>query len=682
LIHETSPYLLQHAHNPVDWFPWGEEAFQKARQEDKPILLSCGYSACHWCHVMERESFENPEIAHLMNEYFVNIKVDREERPDIDQLYQQAVQAITGQGGWPLTAFLDHEQRPFFGGTYFPPVSIYGRISFPQLLQGIHDKWQNQRGDIQEASRELGNFLKPGQEISDVHKTPERELPLKAGLELYKTAIDPENGGFGQAPKFPNPSFLQLFLRLGEKYQQPALREHAIFTLRKMAQGGIYDQLGGGFHRYSTDEKWLVPHFEKMLYDNAQLLKIYTIGYQLTHYEEFQDVVCQTADYIRREMTAPEGGFYATQDADSEGVEGKFFVWKLSEVQQVLGAEEAQLLAENYRISAKGNFEGANILNRLTKSTAPLKPSELDPGIRQKIKNAKERIFKAREARVKPFRDEKIITGWNGLMMGALAYAYQVLGREEDYQSAKRAGNFIWDSLRLPDGRLARIYKDGQAKVEAILDDYTFLSQAFLDLYEADFDEVWLKRSLELTAVAIKEFGKDGNGHYYTAAGTNNLFTRPLSGEDQAIPSGVSVHCENLLRLQAFTGRNDFYQEAEGIFRAYREMMAKGIWAYAGLIGALDMYYQGINGFTFISEDAALPEILKKLQRSYIPYRIVAWKNNLHQDAVHPAKELFQDRLSLEGKPTCYPCSAQRCFDPVTDWQALHQIVTVTMESE
>jgi uncharacterized protein YyaL (SSP411 family) len=674
LIHETSPYLLQHAHNPVDWYPWGEEAFQKAKQEDRPILLSCGYSACHWCHVMERESFENPEIAALMNQYFVNIKVDREERPDIDQLYQQAVQMITGQGGWPLTVFLDHERKPFFGGTYFPPVPMYGRTGFPQILQAIHDKWQGQREDIAKVGMGLSKLLQLAVEKPIDAKTPEKELALKAAYEIYQAA-DFKSGGFGKAPKFPNPSLLQLLLRSGVVYNQSPLREHVLFTLKQMARGGIYDQLGGGFHRYSTDAGWLVPHFEKMLYDNAQLLKIYAIGYQLSNVEEFKNVVFETADYIRREMTTPEGGFYATQDADSAGTEGKFFIWDLPEVKRVLETEDAQLIIDYYRLSVEGNFEGANILNRLQEPVGRLKDLRFNPGLQQKIKIAKEKLFLVREERVKPFRDEKVITGWNGLMISGFAYTYQVFRREEDYRSAYQAAQFILASMRLSDGRLRRIYKDGQAKIDAMLDDYVFLVQGLIDLYEADFDEVWLQRSLELVEIVIRDFSS-GQGHYFVTAETDNLFARPLSAEDQAIPGGVSVHCENMLRLAAFTGQKALYQETERILAAYSQQMENENWGHAGLISALDMYYQGFKEFTFISEGKELPEILNKLRQVYIPYRILAWRNGLHKGiATHPAKELFRDRETVQGKPTCYTCFSNNCLEPVTDWEALHTIL-------
>jgi uncharacterized protein YyaL (SSP411 family) len=675
LTYESSPYLLQHSHNPVDWYPWGEEAFAKAKQEDKPILLSCGYSACHWCHVMERESFENPEIAELMNQYFVNIKVDREERPDIDQLYQQAVQMITGQGGWPLTVFLDHERKPFFGGTYFPPTPMYGRSSFPQILQAVYEKWQYQREDISKATTEILSYLQPTTGALTQEGVAAPELPLKSVLDLSQ-AIDLKNGGFGNAPKFPNPVLLQLFLKVGTTHNQSTLQEHVLFTLKQMAKGGIYDQLGGGFHRYSTDAKWLVPHFEKMLYDNAQLVKVYTIGYQLKGFEGFKDIVTATIDYISREMTSPEGGFYTTQDADSEGIEGKYFVWDLQEVKQVLDPEEAQLIIDYYHLTEQGNFEGKNILNLLSEPSESFENLGSNPELKEKLRLAKEKMFVAREKRGKPFRDEKIITSWNGLMIGSLAYAYQVFQRESDYRLARRAGEFIFNSVRLSDGHLGRIYKDGQAKIDAMLDDYAFFAQGLIDLYEADFDEGWLQKSLELTETVIVNF-TSGDGYYYVTTSANNLLTRPLSGDDQAIPSGVAVHCENLLKLAAFTGKKDLFKEAEKILAAYSREMGKEKWGHAGLISALDLYYKGFNEFTFISEGTELPVILTKLRQSYIPYRILAWRNNPDQHlASHPAKQLFQDRETIHGEPTCYTCLQNSCLPPVTNWEELNAIIS------
>lgn len=672
LIHETSPYLLQHAYNPVDWWPWSDEAFQKARAENKPVLLSAGYSACHWCHVMEKESFENEEIAELMNRYFINIKVDREERPDLDQLYQQAVQMIVGAGGWPLTVFLDHDRKPFFGGTYFPPAPRYSRAGFPQVLQTVHEKWEQEREQLLETGSELLRRLDSKQEnLQDLAELPDQDLPLKALAEIEQH-IDQSYGGFGHAPKFPNPTLLQLLLKVGTSHGNQAAPKHVVFTLKQMARGGVYDQLAGGFHRYATDERWLVPHFEKMLYDNAQLLKLYAIGYQITGLETFQSIIQVTIDYVRREMTSAEGGFYATQDADSEGKEGKYYLWTIKEIREILTAEEADFIIDYYNLSAGGNFEGKNILNRLGEKYFN---SELLPAQEAKLSRARMKLFHARELRVKPFLDKKIITGWNGMMIGALAYIYQVFQREEDYRSAVRGARFILDNLREADGTLKHAYKDGQMKVEAFLDDYAFLSQGLIDLYETDFDEKWLIESLALTKSAFRKFS-NGNGLYYLASDHGkDLITRPVSGRDEAFPSGVSVHAENLLRLSSFTGEKELLNEAEKIFTAYSQEMENNFWGFAGMIQTLDLYYQGFQEFTFLSRGKEIPEILRKLHKKYLPYRILVFGNTKANLESHPARELLKERALFDNKPTCYACLAYSCLPPVTEWEKLEEML-------
>ncbi|NLW48239.1 MAG: thioredoxin domain-containing protein [Firmicutes bacterium] len=668
LIHEASPYLLQHAYNPVDWYPWGDEAFQKAKAEDKPILLSCGYSACHWCHVMERESFEDPEIAGLMNQYFVNIKVDREERPDLDQIYQQAVQMITGHGGWPLTAFLDHNKRPFYGGTYYPPVSMYGRPGLPDILEAIHRKWIKERDQIHEAGEKLTEYLQT--EAGKTHQAgiPE-DLPEKAVSELYRYA-DTNNGGFNNAPKFPNPNLLQLLINVGSRRGASRELEHCLFTLDRMARGGIYDQLGGGFHRYSTDSIWLIPHFEKMLYDNAQLLKLYSVGYQLTGDQEYRRIVKETTEYTRREMTAPEGGFYATQDADSEGDEGKYFLWTPQQIQEALDEDQARLIIEYYGISQEGNFEGKNILNRLPESD----DWKINAEDLAKLKTAREKLLRIREERVKPFRDEKVITSWNGLMISGLAISFQVFEDRADYETARRGANFILKSSRLTNGDLARVYKDGKAYGEAFLDDYAFLARGLLDLYEADFDSNWLTRSMELTEEAIDRF-RNRNGLYYlTSENGSELISRPFSGVDQAIPSGVAIHTENLLKLAAYTGKKEFREEAGGIFKAYSKEMSHNSWGYAALISALDMYLQGIKEFVFVSDESNPPEILVGLRRKFLPYRIIGWKGAGEELKKHPAGVLFEGREPVNGEPTCYVCINQSCLPPLTKGEELEKV--------
>ncbi len=675
LIRESSPYLLQHAHNPVDWYPWGEEAFTKAKEEDKPILLSCGYSACHWCHVMERESFEDPEIGDLMNRYFVNIKVDREERPDIDQIYQQAIQMITGHGGWPLTAFLDHDRRPFYGGTYYPPVTMYGRPGFPDILEAVHRKWVEEREQIDEAGVELTKYLQTEARLAHHTEMPEKEFPEKAIHELYRYA-DTNNGGFDDAPKFPNPSLLRLLLTIGSRQAESRELKHVFFTLTRMARGGIYDQLGGGFHRYSTDRKWLAPHFEKMLYDNAQLLRLYSIGYQLTGKEEFKQVVRETADYVHREMTAPHGGFYATQDADSEGEEGKYFLWTVDQLKEILDEDDARLLINYYGVSEAGNFDGKNILNRLHHfEDQPF--NDLAP---TKLKSIREKLLKVRETRVKPFRDEKVIISWNGLMISGLAISFQVFQNILDYKAARQAAEFCLKSAYQADRSLARIFKDGKSYGEGFLDDYAFLTQGLLDLYEADFNKEWLGRGIELTETAIKRFSEGKGLYYLTSKNQNELVSRPLSGADQAIPSGVAVQAENLLRLAAFTGKGEFREEAESIFRAYSREMQHNSWGYAGLISALDGYLQGIKEFVFVSEDNAPPELLVRLRRKFLPYRILAWAGNMQEIKEHPAEELFKGREPVNRKPTCYICMEQSCLPPITEWEDLEKVALLSEE--
>ena len=552
-------------------------------------------------------------------------------------------------------------------------------MGFPDVLQALHSKWDQKRAEIHHAGSELAKILSTGFQVVDDPAggaLPERDLAVKAILELGGI-VDRRYGGFNGAPKFPNANLLQLLLRVGSHHGKNAEVELALFTLRQMAHGGIYDQLGGGFHRYATDAQWLVPHFEKMLYDNAQLLKIYAMAFQLTNADEFKNVIQMTADYVRREMTAPEGGFYATQDADSEGEEGKFYRWNVGEIKALLEPELAQLVIDNYRITPDGNFEGYNILNRL--GTPPEEKVFSTAEFRKKLSLAKTILLMARDSRVKPFRDEKVITGWNGLMIGAYAYTYQVMANPLDYRSAKKAAEFILNSMRLPDGRLARIYKDGKAKINAFLDDYAYLAAGLIDLFETDFNENWLEQSIRLTMEACRLFGDQACRYYLTENTGDDLIGRPLSGPDQAIPAGVAVHCENLLRLAAFSDEIELHREAERILEAFQPEMARNTWGYSTLIGVSDIYYQNLKKFTFISEGAALPEMLTKFRKYFTPYRVVAWKNRLNKEAKpldkHPARALLANCDLNNNKPTCYVCSDFGCLPPVTDWEDLSVIL-------
>ncbi|MGE3809607.1 MAG: thioredoxin domain-containing protein, partial [Gemmataceae bacterium] len=491
----TSPYLKQHAHNPVDWFPWGPEALNKAREQDRPIFLSIGYSACHWCHVMEHESFEDDETAAFLNEHFVSIKVDREERPDLDHIYMTAVQMMTGQGGWPMSVFLTPDLRPFYGGTYFPPEPRYGRPSFLQVLNALVDAWGNRREQLHAAAGQLTDGLKQVTQIpqadGDSQLSPEL---LRGAMRQLQRAFDSTHGGFGSAPKFPHPMELQLLLRIWLRLGADDAAAMAKHTLDKMAMGGIYDHLGGGFHRYSTDARWLVPHFEKMLYDNALLTVAYLEGYQATRDPFYKEVVEETLAYVRREMRSVSGPFFSTQDADSEGEEGKFFVWTLEEIEELLGAEEASLFAEVYDVTADGNWEGHNILNRsktFAQSARLLKLEESE--LRQRLDAARKRLFDVRCRRIWPGRDEKVLTAWNGLMINAFARAARVLDDPSYAETAAGAADFILKNMRGPGGRLLRTWSQGsQAALNAYQVDYAYLIDALVSLFEATFDARWL----------------------------------------------------------------------------------------------------------------------------------------------------------------------------------------------
>ena len=499
LDQETSPYLLQHAHNPVDWYPWSEVAFKKARQEDKPVLLSIGYSACHWCHVMAHESFENESIANQMNENFINIKVDREERPDVDHIYMQAVQAMTGSGGWPLTVFLTPEGKPFYGGTYFPPEDRHGLPGFPKVLTALADAYRYRRSEIEQTTTQIKDYL------SRAPETPPGNLPLtenslKQAFSSLTQYFDRQNGGFGGAPKFPQPLTLEFLLRYYNRYREKSALEMVALSLDKMAGGGIYDQIGGGFHRYATDSQWLVPHFEKMLYDNALLSRLYLNAYLVTGYKQWATVVEDTLDYILREMHSPEGGFYSAQDADSEGEEGKYYLWTLPEIKGVLGEDLASEAAQYFGVSAEGNFESRNILYRVR-----------DQNDSDTIAELKRLLLDRRNQRVKPGRDEKVLASWNGMMLSSLAQAACVLQRQEYLSAAKISGSFIINSL-MSNGQLLHTFKGGQAKISGFLDDYALVAGGMVALHQATLEGKWLKIAIDLTETMVERFYNAGTG--------------------------------------------------------------------------------------------------------------------------------------------------------------------------
>ena len=607
LINETSPYLLQHAHNPVDWYPWSEEALKKAQQEDKPVLLSIGYSACHWCHVMERESFENEDIAGTMNQHFVSIKVDREERPDIDGIYMQAVQAMTQQGGWPMTMFLTPDGRPFYGGTYFPPDDrYYGRQMMPgfrRILLNVASAYQDHRQEIEEQATQIADYLKQRSEAPLQRRGSKPTGPMlldmlnSASRELA-SAFDAVHGGFGDAPKFPNTMSLEFLLRMhlhrlkGEISNEETSGselEMVEVSLQYMANGGIYDQLGGGFHRYSVDAEWLVPHFEKMLYDNALLSRLYLHTYLVTGNPFYSRIVEETLDYVVREITFPEGGFYSTQDADSEGEEGKFFVWTPQEIEQLLPPPDAALFMLYYDVSQQGNFEGKNILHvqqdaRHVADNALVSLDELQAS----LKRSRATLFRMREQRIKPGRDEKILTSWNGLMLRSFAEVARYLSRPDYLQIASNNANFLLSKLR-QDGRLLRTYKDGRARLNGYLEDYTFLADGLLALYEASFDVRWLEEARALIEQAITLFADEHNGGFFdTGSDHESLISRPKDIMDNAIPAGNSVAVDVLLRLAAFTGEASYRKRADDYLQPIADLMVQHPQAFGHVLGALD----------------------------------------------------------------------------------------------
>ncbi|MGZ8478738.1 MAG: thioredoxin domain-containing protein [Candidatus Binatia bacterium] len=675
LIHETSPYLLQHAHNPVDWYGWGEDAFQKAKAEDKPILLSIGYSACHWCHVMERESFENEEIARLMNQLFVNIKVDREERPDLDEIYMSAVQMLTGRGGWPMTMFLTPDRKPFYGGTYFPPEDRGGMPGFAQVLMGVNQAYRERPADVEKSVTEILGALRRMAESAETDKTFSKTI-IAEGAAKVAQAYDADNGGLGQAPKFPNAGVYELFLRHYHHSNSSRYLEMVTHTLSKMARGGIYDHLGGGFHRYSVDAKWLVPHFEKMLYDNGQLVRIYAHAFKATREPLFKAVVDETLTYLLREMFQPEGGFYSTQDADSEGVEGKFFVWSEAEVMQILGAADGAIFCRVYDVTESGNFEEKNIIHPILTLEQASKYFRMELGeIERVIADARQKLFIEREKRIKPFRDEKIITAWNGLMLSGLAEAIKISPQPAYMDAAQRTIEFIFTKL-FRDGFLLHTYKNGQAKLLGYLDDYAFTAVGLLDIYEALFDRSALARAIELTEIMLREFwDKQDGGFFSTGNSHEKLISRAKPIFDASIPSGNAVATQLLLRVFHITGEERYFHHAEKVLRSYYDAMENQPFGFAQLLCALDLYLEKPREVVIIGEpgDVRVEELLTKIHSVYQPnLTLQLARPNESQEKLSP---LLRGKSQVGGNPTVYVCHDSTCSAPVTSWDELKPLL-------
>jgi uncharacterized protein YyaL (SSP411 family) len=657
----------------VDWYPWGDEAFTKAKKDNKPIFLSIGYSTCHWCHVMAHESFENEQIAAILNEHFVSIKVDREELPGVDAVYMDFVQKTTGSGGWPMSVFLTPDAKPFYGGTYFPPVDSYGRPGFETLLTSIQDAWQNRREEILKSSEQLTQALQ--EKVQTQSELTLTEDALTTTSEALRQIYDSQYGGFGNAPKFPQPSMLSFLLI----YSHRAKNENALSmvenTLEKMASGGIYDHLGGGFHRYSVDQKWLVPHFEKMLYDQALISRAYIQAFQITKKSACQQIAEEIFEYVLRDMTSPQGGFYSAEDADSEGHEGVFYVWNPKQVDKLLFRKEQQLIKAYYGISDNGNFErGTSILNVTSTLDEVAKEIDIDPhDVKKILESAEQKLFQAREKRIRPHRDEKIIAGWNGLMISSLAYGGAVFDELRYVQAAQRSADFVMEKL-YESGRLKRYYAQGKAHEYAVLDDYACLIRGLIDLYQADFDPKWLRHAVKLADQMIDLFEDEKTGGFYlTGSDTKNLIVRTRPDYDGATPSGNSVAATELIRLSELTGNRDYFLTAQKTLMFFQEDLRKRGTSLTELLAATDLWLGARSEIVIAGKLRADPtqKILKSLRGHFLPRTVI-----LVRDPETNAQELDQIAAivkahdPIEGKVTVYLCEDFVCKSPMTEYDA------------
>ena len=662
LAHETSPYLLQHAHNPVDWYPWGDEAFDKAKAEDKPVLVSIGYSACHWCHVMEHESFEDEATARIMNEHFVNIKVDMEERPDVDQIYMTFVQLTTGRGGWPMNVFLTPDKLPFFGGTYFPPVSKFNMPSFSQVLLSVAEAYRDKRNELLHSANDiLGEMRRVG--ISEFHPGGLSLEQLDNAFESMSRSFDATNGGFGGAPKFPPSMSLEFLLRYHHRTGKERALEMVERTCRKMAYGGIYDQLGGGFHRYSVDAVWLVPHFEKMLYDNAQLIRVYLHLYQITGDDFYKRIAVETLEYVRREMLDASGGFYSTQDADSEGVEGKFFVWTPEEIFEILGQEDAQIFNFYYDVSEEGNFEEKNTLNvRHAPAEAAQALKIAEKKLDEVLERGRKKLFEAREKRVKPFRDEKILTAWNGLMLAAFAEASAVLDVPEYLDIAKQNAEFLLTELQR-DGCLLRTWKNGTAKLNAYLEDYANVADGLIELYQASGEIRYLTEAKRLADLMIDEFWDEENGgFYFTANEHEELIVRNKDYYHNATPSGNSVAADVLLNLSKFFADEKYERFAATVLRLVATQISRYPQGFGRALSALEFHLNPAKEIVIVGDVGN--DLARAAGQSYVPKAILVRSND--PEAESETLPLLKDRGQVDGKATAYVCENFVCQRPVT----------------
>lgn len=675
LLQETSPYLLQHAYNPVDWYPWGEDALERAKKEDKPIFLSVGYSACHWCHVMAHESFEDDEVAKIMNEHFINIKVDREERPDLDDIYQRVCQLATGTGGWPLSVFLTSDQKPFYIGTYFPKEGgRYNMPGFKTILLQLATAYKTKKHEIEAASGEFMDAL--AQTARDITSgtaekaSLERSILDEAAMGLLQMG-DPIYGGFGQAPKFPNASNLMFLLRYYDISGLSRFKDFVVFTADKMAAGGIHDQLGGGFARYATDQKWLIPHFEKMLYDNALLAQLYSELYQITKAEKYAQVTRKTLDFVIREMMYLEGGFYSALDADSEGEEGKFYIWSKKEIASIIDDQlTTDIFCEHYGVTEGGNFEGHNILNvRVPLSNVGLRYGKTSDQAAKMIADASAKLFAAREKRVRPGRDEKILTSWNGLMISGFAKGYGITGDAKYLLAAKKAVDFIENRIAAADGRLLRTFKDGHAKLNAYLDDYAFYVCGLLDLFAVDSKHTYLDNAIKYTDFMIKHFWDDKEGNlFFTSDDHEKLIVRTKSFYDLAIPSGNSVAAANLLRLYHYTQNNDYLDRSVKIMKAGARPAAENSFGFGQMLNSIYLYVKKPVEVTVIADGDS--KMVGWFNRQFLPDGINAIVS-VGELASLQKYAYFKGR---EGKAeTAFVCRNFSCSLPLKSQQELER---------
>ncbi|MGI9254919.1 MAG: thioredoxin domain-containing protein [Thermomicrobiales bacterium] len=671
LANETSPYLLQHKDNPVDWYPWGDEALETARRENKPILVSIGYSACHWCHVMEHETFEDPDVAALMNRLFVNIKVDREERPDIDHLYMTAVQAMAGGGGWPLNCFLTPDGAPFYGGTYFPAEEQHGIPSWRKVLGAVNDAFTNRRDDVDSSAEKIAEFLRTANS-----KLPDpgvlRTAILDSALEGFAESLDDENGGFGGAPKFPQPSALVALLHIWKRTGSDDARSMLKLTLDRMAAGGIYDQVGGGFHRYAVDDVWLVPHFEKMLYDNAQLASVYLDAWRAFGDESYQRIVTEILEWVVREMTGPEGQFYAAQDADTEGEEGRFYVWTPAELTAALGPERAALAAEYFGVTETGNFEGRNVLSiPVAPAKVAVARSMMPAALKEQIDDIISDLFTARSERIWPGTDEKAIASWNGMMLKAMAAGGRALDRADLLAAAAANAEFLLGTMRQR-GRLFRSWKDGQAKTPGFLEDFANVIDGLLALHAATLEPRWLDEAISLADVMLASFADpSGPGFYDTAMMAEQLVARPREIQDGATPSGNSVAADVLLRIGAMTGETAMTTRAVGLLETLADPMAQGPVGFGRAIAALDFHLSAPMEVALAGEPGTpdMDALLAVIAAGYRPNLLVGAANeHLGQRA-----PFLADKPARNGRATAYVCERFACMAPVTDADALRQ---------